>query len=684
MFRNKHSDFIFSGGLFLACLCLASNLSFSQVNTAARHEINAKRIDVSPGDKDALPRSREFLRLDSTYYVGWYYEGMYKYSRSADYLGYSYAIVPLEKALQLLEKDFSDNLMRVYSSIQYYQQNLQLFDDFHQLCYVLGRCYNNIEMPEKTMALLDRIEHYQLQKDYISIYGDRAWTYHRNRFFDSKKYPFLKNSIAENEEMAFKCCYLQIEKIKKNKSLNDMWYGPGQDQQDLLTVYHYLALLHNYNQQYDSSEYYYKLLIEGGRVSWGNYANMKHETANFDEAVFYYKKYDYQGAFSLNEADYYLPSLLIYGAQTKEAISMTREKIARVGSTPGFGWYTIALARSYLYDGQLDSCEFFLKKASNFKEIHINTTLTQSQYEFTINLLKIQLLDKKAALVKFSNTGWWYSFSDLYTLLSHNVEKMLLEYALANALAYNPERKRILYDLFCAEATVIFDESFYLLKNFNATYFKEKYDLYHMKDTRERVYRYFDLFVAKFEHENGETEKAAQLSEKLLDGAFAKYGSKDPRSAFEYQHEKLFLARLYELLALDSEDEAKQITYQNSFYKEFPQLIPYSGLEFRMSLRVEGDEDPVIKHVISDLKKCNIDFEDNINIPQARIQFSKKGSSYLALINVTDADGNPVISNGQLFFKTNEGLGKELALRLFAKGGAVTFEPEQQPAMAKK
>jgi len=61
---------------------------------------------------------------------------------------------------------------------------------------------------------------------------------------------------------------------------------------------------------------------------------------------------------------------------------MAQQIITESGSTPGFGWYNIALARGYLYDGQLDSCEAALDKAANFKELHIGTTLTQTQYDF--------------------------------------------------------------------------------------------------------------------------------------------------------------------------------------------------------------------------------------------------------------------------------------------------------------
>src|SRR5215831_3000630 len=84
---------------------------------AARYEIDAKRQGVNPSDKDALPRSREFLRLDSTYYVGWMYEGMYKYDRSTDYLGYKNAVIPLQKAFDLIDKDYGTTFRTIYYNL---------------------------------------------------------------------------------------------------------------------------------------------------------------------------------------------------------------------------------------------------------------------------------------------------------------------------------------------------------------------------------------------------------------------------------------------------------------------------------------------------------------------------------------------------------------------------------------
>ena len=82
----------------------------AQGNPSARYEIDAKRTGVSPVDKDAIPRSREFLRLDSTYYVGYMYEGLYLADKSSDVFGFRNAIPPLRRAFNLFEKDYRSKL----------------------------------------------------------------------------------------------------------------------------------------------------------------------------------------------------------------------------------------------------------------------------------------------------------------------------------------------------------------------------------------------------------------------------------------------------------------------------------------------------------------------------------------------------------------------------------------------
>lgn len=681
--RHLLRTYNFLAFALLNVFVLITNGLFAQKNAAARYEIDAKRIGVSPNEKDALPRSREFLRLDSTYYVGWMYEGMYKYDRSADYLGYKYAMTPLKKAFDLLDKDFGDKFRNIFSSGMYYEQYRYRMNDLLEIAYALKMCYNSVEMPDSAMALIDKMESYHFQKDFFDVYNERAWIYHRNRFFTSEQFKFLRNTVEENEEMAFRCCYMQLSEIQRKKDINDYWFGPYQSHDDILSVEHNLALLHCYNQNYDSAEYYYQHLIEGNRVLWGNYAGMQHELGNIDSSIMYYAMPQASGEHALSEPDYFMPSLFVYGGRAKEGIEMEQNKIAESGSTPGFGWYNIALGRSYLYDGQLDSAEFFLNKAANFKELHLHTTLTQSQYEFTINLLKVQLLDKKAEQIKFLNKGWWYSLSDLYDFFSLKVEKIMTEYVVVNELANNPERKRIVYDLFCGESTVTFDEIMFLLKDFSNPYFENKYSESLAVDKRKKIHRYFKLFSSRLNLESDNTEDAQALAERMLKESFIETAD-DPSTVVDTANEKLFLARIYEILAItneDNDDEAATSKYNHLLFEEYPQLVPFSGTRMKMNLVTAGETDPLITEVIEELRDCNIDWteENDPNTPVAMITFAKKGKAYQAMIDVRSGSGKPIVSSGEMVFKKSEGVGKELALRLFAKGGGIAFEKEEKP-----
>lgn len=653
---------------YFSVFFLLINLSIYSQNSSARYEVDAKRVGLDLTSTEVLPRSREFIRLDSTYYVGYLIEGIYKYDRSSDYLGYQMAIKPLYKALILFENDYSLNMKNLFSSTDYFIKNNQRFSDFYTIVTTLQFCYNNIELPDSSMALINKIESYNFQRDFFSTGADKAWLYHRNRFYTSDKYPFLKNSIIENEQMAFKFCYEQISKINKNKTLNDAWYGPYHSSGDLMYVYHNLAIIHNYNKNYDSTAYYQQLLMDAGRLSWNNYANDQQELGNFNIATQNYLKQEYYGRnFQLSEPNYYLPTMLIYAGKTKQAIQITQNKITESGSTPGFGWYNIALSRAYLYDGQLDSAEVYLDKASNFKEIHIGTTLTQSQYEFTINLLKLQLINKKISFIKFANKGWWFSF-DLFDYLTYNFQKIMLEYVLVNQLSSNLERERLIYDLFCSESTVTFDESWFLIKEFSKKYFINKYDKYSNTDKREKINRYFELFKLKLLQENGEESEANELANQLVYKTLSASDNSNPNpnQIADKEYEKLFIYRLLESAAQSTTN--KEI-YTQKCYEAYPQLLPFSGLTSKFELTITGTNDGVIEKIKDDLLKCNIEITKGINLPQANINFEKNANTYLATITVKNFNSDTEMKSTLVFNNSNK-IGAELALRLFGKGGA--------------
>ncbi|HMP92802.1 MAG TPA: hypothetical protein PKD90_08020, partial [Phnomibacter sp.] len=385
---------------------------------AARYEIDAKRIGVSLVDRDALPRGREFVRLDSTYYVGWLYQGMYLQDRSVDVAGYERATPFLRKAFTLMEKDFSGMLQSLYNDPVFYMQNNPRYNDYLVLCRALREAYEYQEKPDSAMWVLKQIENKNFRRDFFGIYGARAWIIHRNRFYTSKQYSFLGNSVEENEQRALQECYKGFEFIKRNAPANNQWFGEYHSQMDRQFIYHYLALIHCYLKNYDSSLYYYESMASNGMVSWNNYGSLKAEIGEFAEAAEMYSRdqFKYGGAKNLMEPYYYLPILSVYAGQPKQAIKTATEAIQFSNSSPGFGWYNIALARAYLYDGQLDSAEVTLNKAANFKEVHIGTTLTQPQYEFTIGLLRLVWYYKKMDELKFLHSKWWYNPVKFYEL----------------------------------------------------------------------------------------------------------------------------------------------------------------------------------------------------------------------------------------------------------------------------
>lgn len=660
--------------IITACSLLTTNSVHAQKNAAAaRYEIDAKRAGVSPVDKDALPRSREFIRLDSTYYVGHMYEGLYKADKSSDIIGFRNAIPSIRKAFTLFEKDFGNNMKLLFSSTQMYMQYMNKYADFLQIANSLRECYDNLEMADSVMWVLNKVESYNFPKEHLYTTTNKAWTYHRNRFFTSEKFAFLKNTVEENERMAFQQCYNALGKIDFYEGFNNGWFGMGQGEADRLNVYHYLALLHCYNKNYDSSEYYYQRMMAGGGISWNNYANMQHELGSFSTATEYFERDKYRFfEKNLREPFYYLPMLDIYAGRTKQAMNTAKEAIEGAGSTPGFGWYNIALGRGYLYDGQLDSAEYALNKAAHFREIHIGTTLTQNQYDFTVNLLRLQLIEKKIGLEKFMNKGWWYSPASLYNIARLKIEKILSQYVLINQLSVNPERERIVYDLFCAESTTSFDEAMCLIKDFSPTYFIRKFGTYEKEDPRKNVTRYFKLAKYQMEWSDGDEGDALNGYQQLIKEVI-----------IDTANEKLFMGRLYEGLCKGYHDRNNTTDfdfYSNAFYEQYPQLMPFANLKTKMKLTSGGTQDETTQKVLAEIKSCNINFVDDSdnNTPVANVSFNKRGDKYEVLINVRSGSQKPVVTNEKLIFKATKGVGKEIALRLFGKGGALTFEKAPQ------
>lgn len=656
--------------IFFLILSFLLPIAVLSQDPAARFEIDAKRKGVQPTDKDALPRGREFIRLDSTYYVGWMYTGMYKNERAADYAGYRQSVPDLLKAFKLLEKDYSGILVNVFTSPQLYMQNNSRFSDYLTLASKLRDTYEAIDVPDSVMWVLNRVGRKNFRRDFLGVPQMKAWTIHRNRFFTSKEHAWLGNSVEENEKLALQYCYQSIDHINRNKAANDVWFGPQHDEQDKQFVYHYLALLQCYDKNYDSSEYYYDKLKQGGRISWTNYGEMQGEIGEFKQSMenITKDKNKYDDLKFLREPYYYLPILNIYGADVKQAMATAQEAITESNSSPGFGWYNLALARGYLYDGQLDSADVTITKAKEFQELHIGTTLTQTQYDFTVGTLRLAWYNMKISQIKFLNKGWWYSPTDMYQLAYLTLQKYMHEYQMAIKLANNPERERLIYELFCSEGTTTWDESWFLLKDFSKGFFIKKMEDYTQTDTRKNIIRYFKLFHAMLEYNDGNQKKALGEYENIMN-----------TTMLDTTNEKLFLSRMYEGLANGynyTGDKNKRDFYTNVLYEHFPQLLEYSGLPVKVKLTTTGDEDDFTKKVIKELKGCNINFVDEAddNTITAIVSFKKKGIKYMVTVSALSGNNLRKVDNNIFYITRPEFAGKEIAKRIFGSSGAQELE----------
>jgi len=623
---------------------------------AVRYEIDAKRIDLNPSSQEALPRSREFIRLDSTYYAVYMLEGLYKYNRSADFYGYKLAVTPLHKALKLFHADYGNIMSNLFSNSSFYQNNVRRLNDLFEIAEALESCYNILEMPDSTMKVLDLLASYHFQKDFFNVSSERAWIIHRNRFFNQSKFSFLENSIPENERLAFFWCYTRLGEIQENKYANDFWFGPDQSLPDIMNVYHQLALLHNYNQNYDSSEYYYRAMAVEGYVSWGNYGHLREEVGDFKNAISFFDKAR-NNEFGLNESYYYIPSLLIFKGNQKEAIEMSLRKVAESNSAPGYGWYTIALARSYLYNGQLDSANYYLNKAEKFHELHLNTTLTGVQYRFTIDLLRLQAIKNEKQKVKFLNEGWWYSFSDLFQVFRLYVKSLILEYRLVDVVSTMEERRRLLYDLFCGESTVTFDELAYLLSDFSPNYFGEVYSNYYLNDKRDRLKPYFLYYKSLMEYAQGDYSDAsatAKLALQLL---------VDDPTGDRSLEERLITARLLNLM----QDE----NLVEEMVSIYPQLIPFGNQHPSINLKIQGqaNDQQVVREFF---QKAGL-LDENTPSMHVNIDIEREEQYYLVTINSASGNGSFEFSS-KFRIKDLKSAREEVILRTFGIGRSSLVE----------
>lgn len=627
-----------------------------------------QRIEIDRLERDfkgsfsgrkAYELSQKMIQLDSTYYVGHFFEANYRYDRASDKRGYESAIKSLEKAIELLEKDFPRKLKRT-TELGAYIDRYQFQRKYAFLIYFLAKSYEYVDKPGQAIKVVRRLQKRDFVFNFgINPYDNISWIYLRNRMYSPEKYDFLKPTIEENLEMASK----YADSIKTSDKHNQWFlntYWPDFANSALLSYYHYKNIIYSHQIKLDSAEYFSEQLRKYDRLSFNNYGNLQFIQAKFEKAVESYEearqKDNYEEK-SIKEFDYMQSAINIFKNDLSTSKSIVEESINILGNAPGFGWNNIALSRAHYYSGDLKKSKEFRDKAANFKEIHVGSTWGEVSYNRNTLLFKYLYHKKSINEIKFRDQGYWYNPKKLYDLSKHHFKQENAHLLLTSELSADPERFIGYYNLFASENNMFFDEIWELIKYFNPDYFikifKEKLN----EDERERVHKYFSYFIAQFYLEDGEYDKAINEFESLLENEYL-----DP------ENEKLLIARINEGLSKAYTEKDNNILADENllaFYINFPQLVPYSDLKMKFNLEVVNKVlTPEQEDIIEDLKDCNIEWiENDLNWPTLIVKITKKEKDHS--IGYQVELGNDTMFEGDLDIIDLDHPGQLIAFKAF-------------------
>ncbi|HLG02744.1 MAG TPA: hypothetical protein VI731_04055, partial [Bacteroidia bacterium] len=527
--------------------------------------------------------SREFIRLDSTYYIGHMYDGAFKFYRASDKIGFQQVIVPLEKAFRLIEKDFDAQLRTRSNDVYVWLRVSQHQSDYCSIVYWLQQSYQNIEMPDKAFEVLSHLRDRNLQFETgVESYNTMAWIYHRNRMYKPEKFSFLKNTVAANDSMAHLYLDSAIMKYRNDLAINVGLMDASYLNQQYLFTYHYKAILFDYELNIDSANFYYDVLLRTGYYSSNNYAEFQYTQGNFRTADdFFHEAESRDGSTEKRTKEYfYMRSHLdIYRASPWDADSLLRRVIARQGSTPGYGWHSIGLARALQYEGLTAESQEKANKAALFGELHIGTTWGPEQYKMGVATLNYTNALRFKREYRFENDVWWFWLNPYNWWKSSNYELRVQENKLylQTMVANNPERAQVIYPLFTSENLINFDEVLHVIRGFGTDFFIRIYEERLEKDKRPHIKKYFRYFLGRLYLDKGDEEKARFYFHQVLS---------DPDLMDEY--EKLLYARTCEGMALASSDEEEKREWVNELYRIYPQLVPFTKTDIEFHLADTG------------------------------------------------------------------------------------------------
>lgn len=642
--------------LFIFILSLLSGALAAQ--NSIREQLDKDRKGDFADDK-TYEKAKRFIRADSTYYLGYLLEGAYLFFRANDKLGFQIASEPLKKALAKIEHDYDAQLRTRSNNYAVYDANYRFHFDYGMIAYYLCRSYQNMEQQNEAMEILRHVRDRNFQLEiYQDSYNTIAWLYHRNRIYTSKRFPFLKNTVMENVRTANKCLDSALMKIQNDLPENYGLYDPKFINSQYLSTFHYKAMIYDYLLNIDSANYYYDILIQNDHYSSNNYAEFKLAMGEFEEAEHYFKEAEEkeQGNEEKKTKEYYYMrgTLDIYRGHPEQADTLLASVLKSQGSTPGYGWHAIGLARAHHYEGLTAESQQWANKAARFQELHIGTTWGQEQYNMAVASMNYinQLQFKKEYWFEHNEWYFWLNPLNWYRWIKYTFKIRHHKMLLASLVAENPEREQVLYTLFSPENLMSFDEVLSVTEGFGNEYFINIYKKLLQTDKRPRLKRYFRYVLGRLYQAEGNSPVAIQYYRDALQ----EMGDEDP-------FDTLLRARIYEGLA-SVMNASERSYYMLKLYTFYPQLVPFMNMKMAFRLNA-STQTKLQEQVVDDLKTCSIDFTDDPAAPLITLSFKEQGQSLD--VHYTVQAGEEITQQGTLTIEpiAQEGAGKILAYRIF-------------------
>ena len=435
-------------------------------------------------------------------------------------------------------------------------------------------------------------------------------------------------------------------------------FDPSYLNRQYLSTFHYKAMIHDYLLNIDSTNFYYDILIQNGAYSSNNYANFKLAMGELEDADLFFKEAEEREAsIEKNTKEYFYNrgTLNIYRGHPEEADTLLRKVIEQQGSTPGFGWHAIGLARAHHFEGLTAESQNYTNKAARFQELHIGTTWGQEQYNLAVASLNYinQLQFKKEYMFEHDEWYFWLNPVNWYRWVKYTIEIRHNKMLLASLVAENPEREQVIYAIFSPENLISFDEVWSIIDGFGNEYFIDIYKRKLQTDSRPRLKKFFNYFIGKLYLAEGEENEAIRYFNAALTD-----------DEIDDQYHIMLKARIYEGLALASSGVDRK-RYTQEFYNLYPQLAPFSDLEMSFQLHVKESTVEAGSDIIRDLKNSRIEFTNDSSVPSVNISIAQKNAGIE--IQYTVEFKGDIHQTGSLFVPENEiaMAGKLLAYRLF-------------------